>query len=55
MKELVYHRQILPALTRFGDRVGFHDGDYHGTWAQHGDRTLRVANALGTELGVKQR
>ncbi len=54
VKELVYHRQILPALTRFADRVGFHDGDHHGTWAQHGDRVLRLANALGTQLGVKR-
>ena len=52
VKELVYHRQLLPALARYGDRVGFHDGDYHGTWEQHGDRVLRLANALGSELGV---
>ena len=54
VKELVYHRQILPALTRFADRVGFHDGDHHGTWAQHGDRVLRLANALETQLGVER-
>jgi long-chain acyl-CoA synthetase len=54
VKELVYHRQLLPALERHGDRVGFHDGDYHGTWAQHGDRVLRLGNALGTELGIGQ-
>ena len=41
MKELVYHRQLLPALERHAARVGFHDGDYHGTWEQHGDRVLR--------------
>src|SRR5207244_8499171 len=41
-------------LERFGDRTGFHDGDYHGTWDQHGDRVLRLANALGSELGVGQ-
>ena len=52
MKELVYHRQLLPALERYASRVGFHDGDYHGTWEQHGDRVLRLANALGPELGV---
>jgi long-chain acyl-CoA synthetase len=54
VKELVYHRQLIPALERFGDRVGFHDGDYHGTWAQHGDRVLRLANALDSELGVEK-
>jgi len=40
VKELVYHRQLLPALERFSNRVGFHDGDYHGTWEQHGDRVV---------------
>ncbi|MHB8671585.1 MAG: long-chain-fatty-acid--CoA ligase [Acidimicrobiales bacterium] len=52
MKELVYHRLLLPALERQADRVGFHDGDHHATWATHGDRVLRLANALGSELGV---
>jgi len=52
VKELVYHRQLLPALDRFADKVGFHDGDYHGTFAQHGDRVLRLADALGRQLGV---
>jgi long-chain acyl-CoA synthetase len=52
VKELVYHRQLLPALERFSERVGFHDGEYHGTWEQHGDRVLRLASALGSELGV---
>ena len=27
MKELVYHRQLLPGLERNGSRVGFHDDD----------------------------
>jgi long-chain acyl-CoA synthetase len=54
VKELVYHRQLLPALDRHAGRVGFHDGDYHGTWEEHGDRVLRLANSLGTELGVGQ-
>src|SRR5207244_305028 len=26
----------------------------HATWEQHGDRGLRLANALGSELGVEQ-
>jgi long-chain acyl-CoA synthetase len=52
VKELIYHRQILPAIERFADRVGFHDGDYHATWAQHGTRVLKLASALRSELGV---
>src|SRR5438309_4461310 len=54
VKELVYHRQLLPALERHAARVGFHDGDYHGTWEQHGDRVLRLANALSAEVGVEK-
>lgn len=53
MKELVFHRLFVPMLERFGDKVGFHDGDYHGTFAQHGDRVMRLANAMRHELGME--
>lgn len=52
MKELVYHRQLLPAVERFGDRLGISDGTYEATWAEHLDRTLRIGNALEKQLGV---
>jgi acyl-CoA synthetase (AMP-forming)/AMP-acid ligase II len=52
MKELIYHRQLLPAVERYGDRESFLDGDYRGTLAQHLDRTTRLASALRSELGV---
>jgi acyl-CoA synthetase (AMP-forming)/AMP-acid ligase II len=52
VKELIYHRQLVPALGRFADRVGFHDEDYHATWATHGDRVLRLGHAMQHELGV---
>ena len=54
MKELVYHRQLLPAVERWADKVAFHDGDYHGTFAQHGDRVLRLADAMKRELGIEK-
>ena len=54
MKELVYHRQFFPMLERWPDKVGFHDGAYHGTFAQHGDRVLRLADAMRTELGLRR-
>ena len=38
MKELVFHRGFLPAMERWDTKVGFHDGDYHGTFAEHRDR-----------------
>jgi long-chain acyl-CoA synthetase len=52
MKELVYHRMLLPSVDRNADKVGFFDGDYQGTYAQHLERTTRLASALRTELGI---
>jgi len=54
VKELVFHRSFLPAMERWDTKVGFHDGAYHGTFAEHGDRVLRLADALRTELGVRR-
>ena len=54
MKELVYHRTFFPAIERFAGKVGFHDGDYHGTFEEHGDRVLRLCQAMAAELGVKR-
>lgn len=52
MKELVYHRLLLPAVQRYGDREVILDGDHRGTLAEHVDRTTRLASALRTELGI---
>ena len=52
MKELVYHRMLLPAVERHADKVAILDGEYEGTLGQHLDRTTRLASALRTELGV---
>ncbi len=53
MKELVFHRMFFPALERFSSKVGFHDGAYHATFQQHGDRVLRLANSMRHELGMQ--
>ncbi len=53
MKELVFHRLFLPAIERWPDRVGFHDGAYHGTFQQHGDRVFRLAHAMKHQLGLE--
>ena len=53
MKELVFHRQFLPAIERWSDKTGFHDGDYHATFAQHGERVLRLAHAMKHQLGLQ--
>jgi acyl-CoA synthetase (AMP-forming)/AMP-acid ligase II len=54
MKELVFHRSFLPAMDRWATKVGFHDGDYHGTFAEHGNRVLRLADAMRTELRIQR-
>jgi len=54
MKELISHRTFLPAVERWSTKVAIHDGDYHATFGQYGDRVVRLANALETELGVKR-
>src|SRR3954467_4578652 len=54
MKELVAARTFFPAIERYAGKVGFHDGEYHATFEQYGDRVLRLADAMRRELGVKQ-
>lgn len=54
MKELVYHRQLLPAVERYGDKTAFLDAGYEATFATHFDRVCRLADALGSELGVER-
>lgn len=48
----MYHRLLLPAVERYGDREAIIDGDHRGTLAEHLDRTTRLASALRTELGI---
>ncbi len=52
MKELVYHRLLLPAIDRFGDNPGIVDGGYTSTIGEHGERVLRLCHALRHQLGV---
>ncbi len=52
MKELVYHRGLLPALDEYADKVGFIDGEYRGTFAEHGDRVFRLCTAMREKLGI---
>ena len=53
MKELIYHRLLLPAVDTYADKVGFLDGDRRRTYGEHGDRVLRLAHALRHQLGVE--
>jgi len=54
MKELVYHRCLIPAANRFADKTAVIDGDYRATYGQHLDRVLRLANAMTSELGLQK-
>jgi len=52
VKELVYHRQLLPAVEQHADRPGSIDGEFQATLGQHLERVLRLAHALDHQLGV---
>jgi acyl-CoA synthetase (AMP-forming)/AMP-acid ligase II len=54
MKELIYHRHLLPAVQRYPDRTLVIDGDYRATFREHGQRVLRTAAAL-RKLGLGKR
>jgi len=51
VRELVYHRQLLPTVERYADRVAFFDGEYTATFGQHLNRVGRLSAAL-RGLGV---
>ena len=55
MKELIWHRQLLPALAAFGPRPFLTDttAGTSTTYAEHGERVLRLAGAMVTELGLR--
>ncbi len=53
MKELVYHRGLLPALENNASKTAFFDQGYEGTFEQHGDRVFRLCHALKHQLGVE--
>ena len=42
MKELVYHRFLLPIVERLPAKTAVLDGDYSATYEQHLERVLRL-------------
>lgn len=52
MKDLVYHRSLLPTVSRLGAKTAVIDGGYTATFDQHLDRVLRLADGLRRQLGV---
>lgn len=55
MKELIYHRQLLPATERYAQRTATIDGTFRATYAEHAERVFRLAHALSHQLGVGRR
>lgn len=55
MKELVWHRQLLPAVDRYSSSPLLTDTGTGTTtsYGEHGSRVLRLAHALRKELGVQ--
>src|SRR5579859_2850392 len=54
MKELVYHRALLPAAARYADQVISVDGAVRTTFAEHVERVCRLSHSLRHELGVEK-
>jgi long-chain acyl-CoA synthetase len=52
MKELVYHRHLLPVAERYADKVAVFDDPFRATYGEHLERVLRLGNALDVELGI---
>jgi acyl-CoA synthetase (AMP-forming)/AMP-acid ligase II len=52
MKDLVYHRMLLPAAEAYADKIATYDGAFTATYSEHVERTLRLADGLGSELGL---
>lgn len=55
MKELIWHRQLLPAVERFADRPFLTDTatGTTTTYGEHARRVLKLADALPSQLGVR--
>jgi long-chain acyl-CoA synthetase len=52
MKDLVYHRSLLPAASQFATKTAVLDGDYRGTYGEHVERVLRLGDGIRRELGM---
>jgi acyl-CoA synthetase (AMP-forming)/AMP-acid ligase II len=54
MKELIWHRQLLPAIDRRATAPFLTDAatGVTTTYGEHGTRVIRLANAMRTELGL---
>jgi acyl-CoA synthetase (AMP-forming)/AMP-acid ligase II len=54
VKELVYHRYLLPTTARLTAKAAVLDGETTFTYGQHLERVCRLAGGLHRELGVRR-
>ncbi|HEX6394904.1 MAG TPA: long-chain-fatty-acid--CoA ligase [Acidimicrobiales bacterium] len=54
MKELVYHRYLLPTVERLTSEPASVDGEFVASYEQHLERVNRLADGMRTELGVEK-
>jgi long-chain acyl-CoA synthetase len=52
MRELAYHRLLLPIAEQHAAKVATIDGAFTSTYGEHVERSLRLAGALRRELGL---
>jgi long-chain acyl-CoA synthetase len=52
VKELVYHRYLLPTAERLGTKTAVVDGEFTATFAEHLDRVCRLVDGMARQLGV---
>jgi acyl-CoA synthetase (AMP-forming)/AMP-acid ligase II len=53
MKELIYHRHLLPAVENNADKTLIVDGPYTASYGEHFDRVCRLSRVLGEDLGIQ--
>jgi acyl-CoA synthetase (AMP-forming)/AMP-acid ligase II len=54
VKELVYHRYLLPTTARLTGKAAVLDGGFTATYGEHLDRVCRLASGLSSELGIER-
>ncbi len=52
VKELVYHRFLLPTVERLATKTAVLDGEFTATFAEHRDRVCQLVDGMAAELGV---
>jgi long-chain acyl-CoA synthetase len=52
MKELVYHRYLLPTVERVPSEPASIDGEFTASYERHLERVNRLASGMRSELGV---